>query len=96
MANFKLKHEPMSDIKTNLSNKLFKKIDDLSKNIMEKEIIEVAKIFIDIKKLSNNVLLFKTETDDKLEKVLSLYISKKGFDYIGKLAQILKSSNSDF
>jgi hypothetical protein len=86
----------MSDIKTNLSNKLFKKIDDLSKNIMEKEIIEVAKIFIDIKKLSNNVLLFKTETDDKLEKVLSLYISKKGFDYIGKLAQILKSSNSDF
>ena len=86
-----LKVESFENIKSKLFKNLIEKMKQLSENIETKELKEAATIFSNLKKIGNTLLLFKTEIDEVLNKLLEKYIKKNGSDCIGRLALALKS-----
>jgi hypothetical protein len=58
-----------------------------------KDLETASKIFIQIKTFSNRLYVFKESIDEKLDKIMNVYIEKNGgFEIIGKLGMLLKKN----
>ena len=80
-------------IEQTLIEKIIKRIDQLSESIITKDVETADKIFIQIKAFSNKIYVFKEIIDEKLDKIMDLYIERNGgFEIIGKLGVLLKKS----
>ena len=63
----------------------------MKNDMNEKDIKQVAQVFINIKKISNIFFNYKQEIDKELDHFMNHYLKKYGFEIIGKLGVLLTS-----
>jgi hypothetical protein len=80
-------------IESSLLEKIIKQIDTMSESITTKDLEAASHIFIRVKTYSNRLYVFKESIDEKLDKIMNVYIEKNGgFEIIGKLGMLLKKN----
>jgi hypothetical protein len=80
-------------IESSLLEKIIKQIDTMSESITTKDLESASHIFIRVKTYSNRLYVFKESIDEKLDKIMNVYIEKNGgFEIIGKLGMLLKKN----
>ena len=87
---YKLSFDSSIKIKGILVEKLNERLNKLAEKIEEKDVDTAAKIFIEMKKISNYLIIYKDEIDQFLDDSLNKYFNKNGFLSIGQLALALK------